>query len=173
MRRTFPAIAVMVVGLWAMEARAQYANRSLGLGFGAMSINAENEPVKWALPITLEGGLYIENGFEAYVRIPLMILNQAPLTPALIVGTGGQVGARYLFLEEDIRPWAGLEVAFLYIFRSELQSAFFGLGPAVGLDYFVTDTVSIGARGFFDIYITLNAPVRVCFGGALSVATHF
>lgn len=166
-------VAVLISCLWGLSAHAQYANKSLGVGFGVMSINAENEPVKWGLPITLEGGLYIENGFEAFVRIPLMILNQSPLSPPLIVGTGGQLGARYLFLEEDIRPWAGAELSFLYIFRGDLQSAFFGLGPAAGVDYFVTDTVSIGAKGFFDLYLTLNAPVRVSFGAGLNVHTYF
>ncbi len=172
MRQTLCLMVALCAVLGSSEAHAQFANRSLGLGFGFTRFEADS--ISFGLPITLEGTLYIEDGFDLFLRIPLMILNQSPLTPALILATGGQFGARYLFMEETLRPWAGAEVSFLYIFRSGDQgAAFFGPGIAGGVDYFVTDTVSLGARANFDLFIALNVPVRPTYGIGINVHTYF
>ncbi|MBS1153254.1 MAG: hypothetical protein H6Q89_4952, partial [Myxococcaceae bacterium] len=82
------------------------------------------------------------------------------------------LGVRYLFSEEDLRPYIGLEAA-AFVLLAKTTVVLGGGGVLVGLDYFVADTVSIGARGFFDLFIELNVDPRPAVGGALSVAVYF
>ncbi len=154
------------------EASAQFANRSLGLSVGYAKLNTD-QPFEWAAPISLESSLYIENGFDLTLRLPLMIVTSR-VTGRQSVGAGTSLGVRYLFSEETLRPYAGAELAFLYLFRDDAgQRAFFGLGPHAGVDYFVGDSVSIGLRGFFNLYVMLNVDPMSSFGAQLVVSTYF
>ncbi len=164
------------------SATASFANRSLGLGFGAFSLQPNGaDIISWGLPITLEGGYYIENGFDLYLRVPLMLLSQRTgfgpdkSSPGVILATGGQFGVRYLFLEESVRPYVMLQLAGLYLFRdSSLGNNFYaGPGVGVGVDFFVADSISLGVRGTFDLFITLNAPTLFSVGGGVNATTYF
>jgi outer membrane protein len=180
MMRTFPWV-VALVSVVATQAGAQsFSNRSLGLGLGYISIVSDVEPIKYAVPVVLEGGYYIDAGFETYLRVPLMLAYSAVgVGPAgeggLVVGTGGQLGIRYLFLEESIRPYVGAHLSGLYFFRDSALGPNFQFGPGVtgGVEFFVGESISVGGRGFFDLFITLNAPVRFAVGGGVSVSTYF
>lgn len=174
---------VAVLGLLvAGEAHAQFANRSLGGGLGFVKLLGGSSlggstGVDFAVPLTLEGTLYIENGFDIFAHIPIMLVNvtsgaATPSGAGLVFGTGGHLGVRYLFMEETLRPYAGLEIAG-FVLITKTTVVFVGPGVVVGVDYFVADTVSIGARGFFDLFIELNVPVRPAFGGGASVAVYF
>lgn len=180
MRKTMPLAVVLFAVLLGGEAKAQFQNRSVGLGFGAMKLAADVEPIVWGLPLTLESTLYIESGFDLYLRVPLMLLYQNYGVTAgggggLVLATGGQFGVRYLFSEEGVRPYVGLHLAGIYIVRDTAVGPSFMGGPGVnaGLDYFVSDSISIGGRAYFDLFLTLNAPVRMNFGGGFNVATYF
>ena len=185
-------VIAAVAVLAAAEGRAQsFGNKSLGLGLGFLGLNGgDREPVKWAFAATLEGELYIDSGFQAYLRIPFMLAHQdccvADSTlrngEGLVIGTGGQLGVRYMFLEEAIRPYVGLHLSGLYFARegetyadgSAVTGNFqFGPGVCAGIDFFVAESISLGARAFFDLYIVLNAPVRFAGGGNLVVSTYF
>src|SRR3954471_592570 len=87
------------------EAKAQFANKSLGLGVGYMGLNFENV-VDRGLPLGLEGTLYIENGFDLVAHAYAMLLN-SPLFNQQYVGVYGAAGVRYLFSEEQLRPYLG------------------------------------------------------------------
>ena len=166
-------LSVVSLALWfATPAHAQYSNWSLGLGVGPMKISADQEPIQWAIPISLQGTFYSENGFSVTARVPLMIMFD-PISSRQIVGMGVMSGMRYLFSEEYLRPYAGLNLAFLYIFRDAGQSAFFGFGPDAGIDFFVSDAFSIGPRAFVNFYLALNTPVRFAYGGEFNVHTYF
>jgi outer membrane protein len=183
--RTFTSTVVLCAALLLSgEARAtaSFANRSLGLGFGGFSLLPSGaDVVSWGLPITLEGGYYIENGFDLYLHVPLMLLSQKvgfgpdKSSPGIIVATGGQFGVRYLFMEESIRPYVMLHLAGLYFFRDAALGNNFYAGPGVGagIDFFVADSISLGVRGTFDLFITLNAPILFSLGGAANVTTYF
>lgn len=75
-RRGLVVGAVLACGVSAPAgATASFANRELGIGVAGFTIMpSAAEDVKWGLPITLEGGYYIDSGFMAYLRVPLMIL---------------------------------------------------------------------------------------------------
>lgn len=169
-------LAVLGLALLSAPARAQFANRQLGIGVGFTKFtNSGLSGLDFTVPITLEGGLYVENGFDLYLRIPLMFVRS--ISGLINFGLGGQLGGRYLFLEETIRPWLGAHLSFTYLFRGEGSegNAIFGPGLNGGVDFFVADTLSIGPRVFFDLYVALNTPnpFRPSFGGVVSINTYF
>lgn len=173
-RTSFAALAGLSLFL-APVAHAQFANRSLGLSVGYMSISDPHIPS--AVPLSLESSLYIENGFDLTLRVPLMILRDTSVDRD-VVGAGANLGVRYLLSEEWLRPYLGAELAFLHVFRDPESGAgvsenSFGVGPQLGVDYFVSESVSLGARGFVTLYVMLNREPKTSLGGQAVVATYF
>lgn len=178
---------VLVVGLLAASeanASASFANRNLGLGvsgFGMLGA-ANATGIDWGIPITLEGGFYIESGFEVFLRIPLLFAYQkfgvtAGGGPGIVLASGGQFGVKYMFLEESIRPYVTLHLAGLYFIRDAatvmLNNFFIGPGVSTGVDFFVGESVSLGARAYLDMYVTLNAPPNFALGAGIAATTYF
>lgn len=164
------------------HASASFANRSLGLGASGFAIVGDKSAVgiDYGIPATLEGGLYLENGFEIFLRVPILFAYQKfgvteNYGPGFVISTGGQFGVKYLFSEESIRPYLTLHLSGLYFFRNnpELNNFFGGVGASFGVDFFVSDSVSLGPRAFADMYITLNAPLAFSLGGGAAVTTYF
>jgi outer membrane protein len=180
-------IGLLMAAMTGTTAHAtSFANRGVGLGVGYMRIfkGDTSEVPDFAIPLWLEGNFYAENGFDVYVRIPLALANvKTGLATAsgggLVVATGGQLGIRYLFLEESIRPFVSLHLSGLYVIRPVGGSIDIGsnllIGPGVGagVEFFVGESVSLQPRGFFDWFIALNEPQRFSLGFSLSVSTYF
>jgi outer membrane protein len=178
---------VLVVGLLAAteaNASASFANRNLGLGVSGFGILGAGQSVgiDWGVPITLEGGFYIESGFEVFLRIPLMFAYQkfgvtASGGPGIVIASGGQFGLKYMFLEESIRPFVTLHVAGLYFIRDAatvmLNNFFLGPGVSAGVDFFVAESISLGVRTYLDMYWTLNLPPNFALGAGACVTTYF
>lgn len=176
-RNLLAMLVVTAALLLGTEGHAQFANKSIGLSVGFLSIQGDQN-LEFALPLTIDGTLYVENGFDVYLHVALMLVRvdagAATSTGAgLVFGVGGHLGARYLFSEESLRPWLGIEVAGAGVLTQPSAFGFGGPGVAAGLDYFVADTISIGARAYFDLFLELNGPTRPSIGGALSAATYF
>lgn len=188
MRKTL-STWVVVAGLLAASeasASASFANRSLGLGvsgFGMLGAGTTGVGIDWGIPITLEGGLYIESGFEVFLRIPLLFAQQkfgfnSPDGKGIVIASGGQFGIKYMFVEESIRPYVTLHLAGLYFVRDAMQSAnlpnfFLGPGIGAGVDFFVADSISLGARAYLDMYVTLNVPPNFALGAGIAATTYF
>lgn len=185
MRKTF-SLWVLVAGLVVSTnafATASFANRNLGLGVSGFGVFGDTTAlaIDWGVPITLEGGLYLESGFELYLKIPLLFARQkfgvVNGGPGIVIASGGQFGARYLFLEESIRPWIGIHVSGLYFVRdamaTNLNNFFIGPGTAVGCDFFVSDSISLGIKGYFDMFVTLNKDPSFAVGGGGYATTYF
>ena len=109
MRKTFGGWVAVLGLLVAGSAHAQFANRSLGGGLGFVKLLGGSSlggstGVDFAIPLTLEGSLYIDSGFDIYLRIPVM-LTESPTGAATasgrgqVYGSGGSLGVRYLLLE--------------------------------------------------------------------------
>jgi len=131
---------------------------------------------QWA--ITLEASRYIESGFEVYLRIPFMITRTPTGADTSsgsgdVFGIGGNLGVRYLFLEETIRPWVGVHLATTVLFTQPNATPSAGIGTTVGIDFFLNDFLSIGARGSYDLFYELNKDARHNFSAGLSLATIF
>jgi len=172
MSRT-PLFALLAALFWAAPASAQFSNRSLGLTVGYMDID-DADRLDNGIPIGLMGSLYIENGFEAVAHFDVMILReQIASGNKQVVGIAPSIGIRYLFSEEQIRPYAGLDLSFLLTFRDAGVKSYFGLGPNLGIDFFVSSSVSLGVRAQYNLYLTLNSPIQNSIAGQVVAATYF
>lgn len=171
---------VLFLMLAGTQAHAQFSNRRIGFELGGLKF--DDSEVVGGPSVQLEGTFYIENGFDVGLRVPftLFLTNQANKQR---FGTGGQLYGRYLFSEESLRPYAGLALDVVVIIRqasenssdptSGNQMVFWGPQAFAGLDYFIADTVSIGARGFFTLFIGINNRQAIRPGGGGYAAVHF
>lgn len=171
MRTWVTLLVVCATLLLGSEAKAQFANRSIGLGVGYMSLNFDNA-VDRAIPLGLEASLYIENGFDLVAQAYAMLLN-SPINNQQFVGVFGSAGVRYLFSEETLRPYVGTAIGYFQTFGFTPTINRVGLSPNAGIDYFVADTVSIGARGQFTLYVMLNERVATSLGLHANVSAWF
>jgi outer membrane protein len=174
MFKTLTALAVLCA---AAPASAQFANRHVGLELSPLRFT--DSELTTGVGITVDASAYIDDGFELGGRVPfnLFLTTQAARQR---LATGGQLYAKYLFTQEALRPWVDLELDMLYIFRdnadaSTQQQVFCGPGVSFGLDYFVTESVSVGARTMFTLYVAVNnnAPLRPAYGGTANVSFSF
>jgi outer membrane protein len=99
----------------------------------------------------------------------MMILTE-PIASKQLLGAAGGPGLRYVFAEEELRPYIGVELDYLHVFDIAGTSNWVGVGPRVGFDYFVSDSVSLGIAGQGNFYWMLNAPMQttVALNGCIS-----
>lgn len=174
MRRLLLVLSLASALLASGEAHAQFANRAITGGIGFLDMD-ETAGFDWAIPLTLGWNGYIDNGWEYSFNVAGMILS----IPAAGQVTGAQVGSgfRYLFLEEDLRPYLGLDINYLHIFFGDIglpiSANYIGIGPSAGVDYFVAPTFSIGLRGQFSVYWWLNQRVQTTKGVFLQAGAWF
>jgi outer membrane protein len=178
------AIVVLSSGGVAAESpsgAASFANRGVGLGLGAVRVFGQDPSVPDAVfPLWLEYAAYVENGFEVFGRVPVALAGvrvgaDTPDGRGLVLASGLQLGVRYLFLEEGIRPFVSLHLGGLIVVRQAAlgDNVLTGPGVGAGLEVFVVSSVSLQARVFADWYVTLNAPQRFSVGATLTASTYF
>ena len=169
--RTLVLFAALATGLFhAPDAHAQFANRSLGLSVGYMRLGINN--LDWGVPIGIDASVYIESHFDLVFHAYGMVLND-PVLGRQFVGVYGATGVRYLFNEETIRPYAGLDLGYFQTFLRDPNANLVGLTPNLGLEWMAGDTWSIGVRGQFTGYFMLNQPVQTSTGLHLQLSTWF
>ncbi len=161
MRSFFYALGLSVAVFLAAPAHAQFANRSLGLSLGYMNFN-NTASLNSTVFIGFDASLYIENRFEV-VSLTKIAFPFDPISQRRVVGLAPSLGIRYLFLEESIRPYIGADLSYLHIFKEQGESNFFGLGPNAGIEFFVSDSISLGARAQFNTYLSLTERVQTSF----------
>jgi len=165
--------SLLAVLCFAAPAQAQYGNHRMGLGTGVMNFNAKDVESIWGyIPLAVEYSLYIENSFDVGAMAPMVILFDTD-NKRQHFATGLSFNFRYLFMEEYIRPYAGIQLGGIYVFRKELGSFFIDIGPIAGVDFFIADTWSIGPRLFGTLHFMLNERMRYSIGGVFSVHTYF
>lgn len=142
------ALLVVAFALSAPEALAQYQNRGIGLNVGYLQIIHDVE-VDGGLPIGLHASAYTDNSVELTAHTQFM-LGQITGSVVPVLGFNLQFGARYLFLTDALRPYAGLHVTYMHFFAADRQLLVGGAGPHVGVDYFFNDAWSLGVRGQFN-----------------------
>jgi outer membrane protein len=170
--RTFVLAAALALGLFlAPEAHAQFANRSIGLSTGYMRLDMDN--LDWGVPVGIDASVYIENHFDLVFHLSGMLLND-PVLGRQFVGIYGATGVRYLFNEETLRPYAGLDLGYFQTFARDPGVNLVGLTPNLGLEWMAGDTWSLGVRGQFTGYWFLNAPrIQTSTGLHLQLSTWF
>lgn len=172
MRTYLCAFGLLAALLGAAPAHAQFSNRSLGLSLGYMDFK-KTAGLEGTPFFGLEGSLYIENGFEVVSLSKLLFPVDTYATPEKrVIGLAPSLGIRYLLMEESIRPYIGTDVSYLIVFKDSVSN-FVGLGPNAGVDFFVTDTVSLGVRAQYNFYLALNEDTQTSLTGSVGVAAYF
>ncbi len=187
----FPAVVASLVMAAPAFGSASFANRRLEFGVTGYKINADALADFGIGLVNGEFGYYLDNGFEVFARGSLALYYQrSGVGPSgdkgFVWGGGGQLGARYLFLEENIRPYVEVHLSVMGIGRDTAgqsqssvkseQSAsqvFVGGGAGLGVDIFVSDSVAFGPRGYIDLFLALNVAPVYAFGGGLNISTYF
>ncbi len=157
--------------LGAAPAHAQFDNRGLGLSLGYMSFN-RTAGLDSGFFVGLDASLYIESGFEL-VSLTKVSFPLDPTTDKRVIGLAPSVGLRYLFLEESIRPYLGADISYLLVFKADTTPQYVGLGPNLGVDFFVSDSVSLGVRGQYNFYIALNEETQSSLILSAGAAAYF
>ena len=171
MRTFLRAAGVLSVLLVSSQASAQFANKSAGLHVGYTGLGDRLQKIERSIPIGLYSTLYIESGFDSFGSFDVMIMRD-PIVGADFIGLAGSIGIRYLFMEESLRPYAGLAVSYLHLFWTGEQN-FAGPAAIAGFDYFVTESISVGVKGEGFAYLMINVQPIIGFGIKAAVATYF
>jgi outer membrane protein len=174
MRGLTPAVLV-ASALASTHALAQYENHALSLSVGYVALHQGVVIVPG-----IAGGVgwtdYIDGGFEWTANADAMLLPEPDMT-GNIFGVSGGPGLRYLFLQESIRPWVGVALGYLLLFRSDQSWSHLGLGPSLGLDVFLTRQISLGLKVRLDFYGVLRdrdpISLQISSGGALVASAWF
>lgn len=168
----FLRILVVSALLAAPAARAQYsssvltAGPTIGVSIGSARVHSG---------LLLEYSRYLESGFEFFARAPVL-LTQVPAGADTSTGagwvfaTGLSLGVRYLFAEEAVRPWVGAQVGASILITTPSVTWFVGPGAGAGLEWVLSESIALGARATWDLFIHLNEPSVNQLGGALTVS---
>ncbi|MCA2981094.1 MAG: hypothetical protein INH41_23885 [Myxococcaceae bacterium] len=178
------AVVVLTSGVVTAESpsgAASFANRGVGLGLGVARVFGQDPSVPDAVsPLWLEYASYLEGGFEVFGRVPVAVASvrvgaEAPDGRGLVFSSGLQLGVRYLFLEEGVRPFVSLHLGGLIVARQAAlgDNVLAGPGAGAGLEVFVVSSVALQARVFAEWYVTLNAPQRFSLGATVTASTYF
>jgi outer membrane protein len=171
MRSFLYALGISVALFAAVPAHAQFANRSLGLSAGYMNFNG-TASLKSSAFLGFDASLYIENGFEV-VSLTKISFPLDPISGNRVVGLAPSLGIRYLFLEESIRPYVGADLSYLHVFKPQGDSNFVGVGPNAGVEFFVSDSISLGARAQYNAYLSLSEDVQTSLILSAGTAVYF
>ncbi len=176
MRSALFALGVLSVVLVGSPAWAQFANRSIGFSAGYQKLNEESG-LDWGIPAGILYTAYLDAGFEATGHFHVMFLRD-PVLQKTVVGVTPQIGIRYLFAQEHLRPYVALDISYLNLFYDQganqsAATSYVGIGPNLGLDVFINDTWSVGVRGQYNLYVMLNKPLQTSLGATLEVATYY
>jgi outer membrane protein len=152
--------------LTAAPAKAQFANWGLGLAVGYDFIWKEN--ILLGVPIGLRGSYYVDQGFELTAAVNFQYLRSSVANKDAY-GILPQVGFRYLFLQETIRPYVGADLDYWHIFANPAAGGvdlfkgvdLVGIGPKAGCEFFTSDSFSLGVEANAGFFFALNQPVDV------------
>lgn len=166
MRSFLPALGISVALFVGAPAQAQFDDRGIGLSVGYMNVGSSGIGF-----LGFDASLYIESGFEV-VSLTKLLFQRESLSGTRVVGLAPSLGVRYLFMEDTVRPYVGADLSYLHVFQPQAPS-FFGLGPNAGLEFFVSDSVSLGARAQFNVYLSLEESVRTSLIASAGSSVYF
>jgi outer membrane protein len=160
--------------LFGGTASAQFNNTALGVGPLFSSVVGQGPQYG----LHFEYARYLESSFELFARAPVLLVEvpvgaDTPTGQGRVFGTGLSLGARYLFHEDTLRPWVGLQLSSSVLITTPQVSWYLGGGPSAGLDWVVSDSILLGARGTYDVFVELNRPWRHQLGVTLLFAVTF
>lgn len=153
-------------------AHAQFANRSVGFSLGYLQLN--DNIINRGFPVGLMGTAYLEDGWEATVRVHGFIVT-LQLTGLQAFAVDGGLGIRYLFLQEQFRPYVGLELSYFQLLGDAAGGLlnYVGASPAVGFDFMLGPQLSLGPRAQVNVYWMLNRNLNVAYEATVELGFYF
>jgi outer membrane protein len=175
------ALACLAGTLLPGLAQAQFANHAVGLEVGGMwvlnpeDVHGNSPKIGSGGGLGLYGSLYVESGFELQARVLITIHERIANPNYTVVGVLPTLGFRYLFSEEYIRPFIGLDIAYLAFVTNDYDAARFALVPVLGIDFFPSENFSIGLQVEPHVILDLVPQFWVGFAlaGVARVGWHF
>lgn len=161
---------VVVLLVMSGAARAQFANRSIGFSTGYMQLN--DNVLTRAFPFGLMGTYYLEDGLELTARVHGLIITLALDGTQSFAASGG-LGVRYLFLQEQFRPYVGVELSYFQAFFQSGGLNYVGASPAAGFDVMFGPQLSFGPRAQVNVYWMLNKSINAAFEVTGELAAYF
>ncbi|HCF60131.1 MAG TPA: hypothetical protein DFS52_19315 [Myxococcales bacterium] len=146
---------IALVTLWAGNALAQFTNKTIGFQAGYVGVN-KSLMVAGGPVLGIESTLYLGDGFDLAFRVVAGI-HQDQITDKNAVGVFPAIGFRYLFSEEDARPYLGLNIAYLRFFGADSMANpnLVALAPVAGFEYYFQSNTALGLQaeyqGILDI----------------------
>ncbi|MGI5862782.1 MAG: hypothetical protein ACOX6T_12090 [Myxococcales bacterium] len=147
---------VALVTLWAGNALAQFTNKTIGFQAGYVGVDKAALKVAGGPVLGIESTLYLDNGFDLAFRAVAGI-HKDQITEKNAVGVFPAIGFRYLLSEEDVRPYLGLNIAYLRFFGADSMPNpnLVALAPMAGLEYYFRSNTALGIQaeyqGIIDI----------------------
>ena len=166
-------LLVLLVTFWAGDALAQFTNNTIGFQAGYLGI-ANPIKVKSGPVLGLESTLYLESGFDLVFRV-LGGVHKDRVTEKNAIGFFPSIGIRYLFSEEVLRPYFGLNLSYLQFFGADsmpttLRVAF---TPALGFEYYFQSNTAFGLQGEYQYVLDLNEDGGSAFAGVARISWGF
>jgi outer membrane protein len=152
-------------------AHAQFANRAVGFTVGYLQLN--DNIINRAVPVGLMGTVYLEDGWEATGRVHGLIVTLLNGLQAFAVDGG--LGVRYLFLQEQFRPYVGVEISYFQLLGDGAGALlnYVGASPAAGFDFMIGPQFSIGPRAQVNVFWMLNRSLNVAYSATAEAAFYF
>lgn len=166
------AIITSLALLGARSAHAQVPEAGLGLVVGYASVNRAVAGIAHAFPFSLQGTLYLDRRLELIAELPVQLLRLDGRS-GVVVGIAPSLGIRYLFWDELIRPYLGLQLGYLRLFDIDGASNFVGPALNLGIEVLATETVAIGVRSQFNIWAAPGTSALMSFGSYLTATRYF
>ena len=161
------AVALLVVS---GAAHAQFANRSIGFSGGYIQLN--DNILNRAIPLGLMGTYYLEDGLELTARVHGLIVTLVLDGTQAFAASGG-FGIRYLFLQEQFRPYVGIEMSYFQAFLRNDNLIYVGASPAAGFDLMFGSQWSFGPRAQVNVYWMLNRSINAAWELTGEFAAYF
>lgn len=156
LRNALASGAFALLALASGEARAQFANHSIGFEAGYNYVaNPDAQNVASGFSFGISSTLYIENGFDLYFRA-LLGIHKETLDDTNVVALVPALGVRYLLSEDTIRPYLGLSLGYMHVFMMD-YIARFNVTPNAGIEFFVGENLSLGLQAEYHLIVSLNS----------------
>jgi len=166
------ALAVVLL-VMAGAAHAQFANRSIGFSGGYIRLN--DNIINQGIPLGLMGTYYLEDGLELTLRVHGLIVTVAVANNIQAFAASGGFGVRYLFLQEQFRPYVGAEISYFQLLGGgggDLLN-YVGASPAAGFDFMLGPQFSLGPRAQVNLYWMINRNLNAAWEVTVEAAAYF
>ncbi len=157
------------------SAQAQFTNHSIGFEAGFFYLTPEVGATSGPT-LGINSTLYLDHGVDLYFRAQAGLHQEGGgmPNPKNLIGVFPALGLRYLFSQEDFRPFVGGCISYLHFFGSDsglFPDALFAVVPIFGgAEYYVASNTAIGFQVEYHRTLVLNETLLVHNANAIAAS---